>query len=114
MIHLVGYQEWCYDIKIIYYKNLGKTFAPKVLNLCCDVIKHFKILGIFLQLTLSILCCTQISYIQRNNMKYMPRILYWNSPKALPIRTYLCNVKQIIKTIGLLKYVNIDILCNFV
>ena len=33
-------------------------------------------------------------------MKYMPRILCWNSPKALPNHTYLCNVKQIIKTIG--------------
>ena len=30
----------------------------------------------------------------------MPRILYWNSPNALPNHTYLCNVKQIIKTIG--------------
>ena len=49
----------------------------------------------------------------------MPRILYWNSPKALPNHTYLCNVKQIIKTIGSKqsgsrKYVYFDKLCNFV
>ena len=46
----------------------------------------------------------------------MSRISYWNSPKALPNHTYLCNVKQIIKTIGIKQLVveNMCTLINYV
>ena len=69
-------------------------------------IQHFMLLNIlekfdsFLWRNSSLFTRSQVSYIRRNNMKFMPQILYKNSPKALPIRTYLCNVKQIIKTIA--------------